>query len=131
MVQRRSKKPKVALSTEKDFYESLNLFKSLKPLLSDESYLNSTFASSRAYILFHEEEQYLADALAFLAQFRQGPHYVSASSLEERKEPVSLTVRIASNETPSDQIMEGLRTMWDIVESYARTGRLADQKSKR
>jgi len=46
-------------------------------------YQGQQFDSSAAYILKNEEEQHLADNIAFLAQIRSGPRFISAATFEQ------------------------------------------------
>jgi hypothetical protein len=86
------------------------------------NYRGRDYPTSDGYVLKHEEEQHLADHLAFLACAEEGAKTVSAVTLEETQSPLSLTVRLASNETPSPKVVNDMRIFLGIVEDYARAG---------
>lgn len=87
-----------------------------------QNYRDQKFPLSDAHTLLHEEEQHLADNLAFLAQNKAGSETVSAVTIEERRDPHSLTVRIAANRTPSIEVVDGIKDILQVVETYARNG---------
>lgn len=78
--------------------------------------------SEIGHLLLVEEEQHLADHIAFLAQTKSGPETVSAVTLEEGQSPPSLKFRLASNRQRSPGVIEQLRAVLQIVEEYARIG---------
>ncbi|KUJ10690.1 uncharacterized protein LY89DRAFT_248962 [Mollisia scopiformis] len=75
------------------------------------------------YILSYEEELHLADHFAFLAHVAESVACVSAVTIEENRELPSLTVRLASNETPRDHVVEGLSRILDVLREHAIEGR--------
>jgi hypothetical protein len=79
--------------------------------------------SSEHYLLGYEEELHLADHFAFLAQFKEGVEYVSAATLEERKNPPGFTIRLASNHTPVSYVVDGLERAIQIIREHAQAGR--------
>lgn len=92
------------------------------------NYRGRQYTSSSSYVLLHEEEQHLADGLAFLAQSKEGPDCVSAVMLEQRvlSGSMGLVVRLASNKTPAAKTVEGLRVFLEAVGEYARAGEFFD-----
>lgn len=87
-----------------------------------EGYRGRRFESSPAYVLLHEEEQHLADNLAFLTQTRSGPHFVSAVTLVQGSRSQSFVVRLAANKTPSVQVVERLQAVLETVRECAGAG---------
>lgn len=87
------------------------------------NYLGREYVSREDYVLLHEEEQHLADGIAFLARAKEGPKYISAVTLEQSISPASLIIRLSSNTTPSNENFEGLRRVLDTVAEYARAGK--------
>ncbi|KAB8293405.1 hypothetical protein EYC80_007723 [Monilinia laxa] len=98
-----------------------------------ENYRGGHFPQSKTYALLHEEEQHLADHIAVLAQAREGPHGVSAATIEEcsNKTLPSLVIRIASNETPSERVVDGLHKCLNTVENIARADSDQDEESNK
>jgi hypothetical protein len=62
------------------------------------------------------------DGIAFLAHTKEDSKCVSAATLQQSLEPPSIQIRLASNKTPIDQIVDELEKFLGIVEEYARTG---------
>jgi len=89
---------------------------------ADYRVVNQRSLEDAAYLLSLEEEQHLADHFAFLAHAEEGVEYVTAATLEESIEPVSLTVRLASNHTPTPYVVGGLSKILRIVEEHANQG---------
>ena len=119
-------------STEisQSFYQTLNnLHKKVGGGKSPRKPTNYRGASRRSedcdemYLLTYDEELHLADHFAFLAHVREGVEYVSAVTLEESKSPAALTVRLASNQTPTTFARTGLSAILRIVEEHANEGR--------
>jgi hypothetical protein len=79
-------------------------------------------SASELYTLSYEQELRIADHFAFLAHVEEGVEFVSAVSLEECHNPPSLTIRLASNHTPTAYVTDGLRNILDIVKEHAREG---------
>lgn len=69
------------------------------------------------------EEQHFADHIAFLAHDKEGARFVAAVAIEEDQEGQSLTIRVAANMTPSEQTLQGLTGIFQVLESYARKGK--------
>lgn len=88
------------------------------------NYRGAKYISDEKYVLLHEEEQHLADDLAFLAQTRSGPDFVSAVTIEQCLSPPSLIIRLASNKTPTAKTVEDLRRVVHVVAESATTGSL-------
>lgn len=63
-----------------------------------------------------QDESQLADDLAFLCHCQDGVQYVSAVTVQEHD--AGLVIVIASNETPSDEVVDGLKKILDIVVEY-------------
>jgi hypothetical protein len=74
------------------------------------------------YTLSYEQELHIADHFAFLAHVEEGVKFVSAVTLEESGNPPALTVRLASNHTPTPQVVKGLEKILDIVKEHAHQG---------
>ncbi|TGO33165.1 hypothetical protein BHYA_0262g00020 [Botrytis hyacinthi] len=110
-------------TTKRDFHElAQQLFLTTQEPIRPQNYRGGTFRRSKSYILLHEEEQHLADHIAVLAQAKEGAAGVLAAMIEEcngRHSP-SLTIQIASNETPLPETVDGLRRCSDAVEEAAR-----------
>ena len=86
---------------------------------------NRQRSDSGTYALHYEEELHLADHVAFLAHYKEGVEFVSAVTIEESGEslnPPSLTVRLASNETPTTDVSKGLKKIFAIVADHANEG---------
>ncbi|KAF8860624.1 hypothetical protein BDZ45DRAFT_303714 [Acephala macrosclerotiorum] len=79
--------------------------------------------SNELYVLRYEEELHLADHFAFLAHAEEGVGYVSAATIEETRNPPSFTVRLASNETPEQYVLEGISRILGVVQAHAKEGR--------
>lgn len=86
------------------------------------SYRELEYPKSEDYILLYEEEQHLADGIAFLAQTKTGGKFVSAVTLEQSVNPPSLTIRLASNEPPATEVRRDLKAALKVVQSYAQAG---------
>ncbi|TGO20370.1 hypothetical protein BPAE_0302g00050 [Botrytis paeoniae] len=109
-------------TTKRDFHEiAQQLFLKTQEPTRPQNYRSGTFRQSKSYILLHEEEQHLADHIAVLAQAKEGATGVSAAMIEEcnGRDSSSLTIRIASNETPLAETVDGLRRCLGIVEEAA------------
>ncbi|KAG0644925.1 hypothetical protein D0Z07_9376 [Hyphodiscus hymeniophilus] len=87
---------------------------------------HQTHEDSKAYALLYEEELHLADHFAFLAQVEAGPGFVSAVTIEESYNPPCFTVRLASNESPTPYVKEGLEKILQVVRDHAHKGRNRD-----
>ncbi|CAD6443249.1 06f1a003-dff2-4b43-a961-2840998a1fbb [Sclerotinia trifoliorum] len=110
-------------ATKRAFHNIVQeLFHKTQEPVRPRNYRGATFQQSEKYVLLHEEEQHLSDHIAVLTQAKGGPHDVSVATIEECHEryPPSLTIRIASNQTPSLKTVDGLRRCLDIVEEIAR-----------
>ncbi|TGO16838.1 hypothetical protein BTUL_0023g00110 [Botrytis tulipae] len=110
-------------TTKRDFHElAQQLFLNTQEPIRPQNYRSGTFRQSKSHIILHEEEQHLADHIAVLAQAKEGAAGVSAAMIEEcnDRDSPSLTIRIASNETPLPETVDGLRRCLDIVEEAAR-----------
>ncbi|KAF7917464.1 uncharacterized protein EAE98_010227 [Botrytis deweyae] len=110
-------------TTKRIFHEiAQQLFLKTREPIRPQNYRSGTFRQSKSYTLLHEEEQHLADHIAVLAQAKEGATGVSAAMIEEGsgRNSSSLTIRIASNETPLPETVDGLRRCLDIVEKAAR-----------
>lgn len=112
-------------TTKRVFHEiAQQLFLKTQEPIRPQNYRSGAFRQSKSYALLHEEEQHLADHIAVLAQAKEGATGVSAAMIEEGsgRNSSSLTIRIASNETPLPETVDGLRRCLDIVEKAAREG---------
>lgn len=98
------------------------LFQKNNEPCKQENYRDREFPSSPIYVLSHEEEQHLADHLAFLACVDEGAKTISAVTLEQGIGLSSLTVRLASNQSPANEVIDGLTDILKIVEEYAHAG---------
>ncbi|KAF7956411.1 hypothetical protein EAE96_003752 [Botrytis aclada] len=109
-------------TTKHDFHEIVQqLYLKTQEPIRPQNYRSGIFRQSKSYILLHEEEQHLADHIAVLAQVKGGASGVSAAMIEEGngRESSSLTIRIASNQTPLPETVSGLRRCLDAVEEAA------------
>jgi hypothetical protein len=79
-------------------------------------------SASDQYTLSYEQELHIADHFAFLAHVEEGVKFVSAVTLEEYHNPPSLTIRLASNHTPTADVIKGLEKILDIVKEHALKG---------
>lgn len=66
-----------------------------------------------------EDEFHLANQIAFLASYKEGVHYVSAATVQERTTPPALLIRLASNKTPNDFVVQKLRGIFKVIRAYA------------
>lgn len=98
------------------------LFKKSQEPCEPVNYRGREYISTGNYVLLHEEEQHLADSIAFLGQTKEGPNCVSAVTVEQYLSPPSLTIRLASNKTPSLQTVDRLSQVLETVAEYARQG---------
>jgi hypothetical protein len=87
-------------------------------------------ATDTGYMLPYEKELHLADHFAFLAHAEDGAEFVSAATIEEDQEPPGFTVRLASNHTPRDDVIEGIQGIIDIVVEHARKGVSSEVESQ-
>lgn len=111
------------MDAAEEFHRNVTeLFKKTQEPCGPENYRGRTFPRSDDYVLLHEEEQHLADHLAFLAQAQEGPDFVSAVMLEECRNPPSLTVRLAANKSPPARVVQGLREVLEAVDLCAQSG---------
>lgn len=117
----------IRLNTTKLYFQHVirQLYSKTQEPITPTNYRGGTFPRSKIHALLHEEEQHLADHIAVLAHAREGPRNVSAATIEECNNQAlpSLMIRIASNETPSEHVVDGLRKCLNIVEKVARAGR--------
>ncbi|TGO85765.1 hypothetical protein BPOR_0366g00080 [Botrytis porri] len=100
-------------ATKRDFHEIVQqLFLKNQEPIRPQNYRSGTFRQSKNYMLLYEEEQHLADHIAVLAQAREGATSVSAAMIQEcnGRDSPSLTIRIASNETPLPETVNRLQT---------------------
>ncbi|QSZ33466.1 hypothetical protein DSL72_005034 [Monilinia vaccinii-corymbosi] len=111
------------LASKPDFHKAVDklLAKTNEPC-KPVNYRGAPHLQSSKYHLLHEEEQHLADYLAFLAQTSPDPFRVSAVTIEESSTPPSLCIRLAANKTPASTTVTGLRSCLNTVEEFARTG---------
>ena len=77
---------------------------------------------SDQYTLSYEQELHIADHFAFLAHVEEGVGFVSAVTLEEYHNPPSLIIRLASNHTPTAEVIDGLGKILEIVKEHALKG---------
>jgi hypothetical protein len=87
-----------------------------------EDYRCQAPLKSDQYVMSSGEEQHIADHIAFLAQSEEGARSVSAAMVEEDEDGTGLTIRIAGNQTPSNEVLRGLKGILEIVEAYATKG---------
>ncbi len=105
------------------FYEHVNKLNEWnREPCAAENYRHNLVTESDAYILSSGEEQHLVDHIAFLAQDKDGADHVTAVTVEENREGQSLTFRVAANQTPSRQTIEGLKEIFRVLEAYAKKG---------
>lgn len=88
-----------------------------------QDYRNGSIQPSDSdYTLSYEKELHIADHFAFLAHAKEQAECVSAVTLEEFRNPPSLTVRLASNKTPTTDVTDGLRKILHIIKEHACEG---------
>lgn len=113
--------------TSRKFYRDINaLAAKLKdgmPRVPEDYRQNGVREFERdGYVLAYEEELHLADHFAFLASFKEGVKFVSAATIEQGTDPIGFTVRVASNDTPTREVVDGLGRILGIVEGHAKEG---------
>ena len=67
------------------------------------------------YLLPFGVEQRIADDLAFVAAAKEGHREITAVALEEREEPDGLTVRLSANEWISQDVVNTLTIVFDLL----------------
>ncbi len=72
------------------------------------------------HVLKLREELQLADDLAFLANSDEGNRTVSAVTIQEGNE--GITILLASNSTPTERTTKGLRKILSTIKRYASRG---------
>lgn len=87
-----------------------------------QAYRQRDKPKSDNHVLSGGVEQHIADHLAFLAQSEEGARTVSAATIEEVAGGNGMTVRIAANETPAKEVLEGLTKIGKVVEMYVAEG---------
>ncbi|KAJ8064121.1 hypothetical protein OCU04_007957 [Sclerotinia nivalis] len=115
--------PTPILKSKPGFHKAVRqlLAKTDKPC-KPVNYRGKPHIRSSKHVLLHEEEQHLADHLAFLAQTSPDPFCVSAIMIEESSTPPSLHIRLAANKTPTAKSVSGLKNCLKTVEKFAKTG---------
>ena len=81
-----------------------------------------TGLESREYSLRLRDELQLTNHIAFLAHSQEGVEAISGSCVEEATD--GLTIRLASNHTPSPGTISGLRKILGTVSEGATKGEL-------
>lgn len=76
--------------------------------------------SPTSHTLRFKDELQLADHIAFLAHSQEGVHAISAACIEEKH--AEITIRLASNHTPSVPTVSGLRKILHTFSEGARLG---------
>lgn len=71
------------------------------------------------HLLAPEDEFHLANQIAFLASYKEGVNYVSAATVQERTTPPALLIRLASNKTPNDFVVQKLQGIFKVLRAYA------------
>ena len=69
-----------------------------------------------------QDEQRLADDLAFIAASKDGGKAVSAVALEEQVNPPGLKVRLAVNRPIADEVPKQLNTLFTFLRARAERG---------
>lgn len=69
-----------------------------------------------------EDEQRLADDLAYIAASREGGKVVSAVALEELLHPPGLTIRLAANRSIAEQVPRQLTSLLALLRARAERG---------
>lgn len=100
----------------RNFYTAVESLLSLtQNPLEEEAYSTALAnAESTGYTLRLKDELQLADHIAFLAHSSEGVHAVSAACVEERDS--ELLIRLASNQTPPEATVSGLR---EIIRTFS------------
>lgn len=88
--------------------------------VDEEDYRPEENSETDARVLRFKDELQLADDLAFLAHSEEGVGTVSAVTIQERSE--GITVLLASNYTPTETTIKGLRNILSIIRRYAFKG---------
>ncbi|RJE17276.1 hypothetical protein PHISCL_10387, partial [Aspergillus sclerotialis] len=100
------------------FYQAvLNLRKLTEQPSKEHYYRDLKPPQSKAHVLRYEDEMQFADNIAFLAQWQEGVETVSAVTLQENTN--GLVILLASNHTPSESIVSGLRNVLALTSEYA------------
>jgi hypothetical protein len=116
-------------ASKRNFHQNVvELYKWNREPCGAENYRCQSAQESDQYVLSRGEEQHIADHLAFLAQSEEGARTVSAATVEEHGEHgehgTGLTIRLAGNQTPSEEVLRGLEDILAIVQAYATKGQL-------
>ncbi|KAK7750051.1 hypothetical protein SLS62_008044 [Diatrype stigma] len=107
--------------TKLDFHKAVAELQDLTRYPVDEEYYRpKEIAETDGRVLKFKDELQLADDLAFLANSEEGVGTVSAVTIQERRE--GITVLLASNYTPTETTVKGLRNILDIIQKYAFKG---------
>lgn len=107
--------------TKLDFHKAVAELQDLTRYPVDEEYCRpKETAETDERVLKFKDELQLADHLAFLANSEEGLGTVSAVTIQERSE--GITVLLASNYTPTETTVKGLRNILNIIQKYALKG---------
>ncbi|KAL8729712.1 MAG: hypothetical protein Q9166_004540 [cf. Caloplaca sp. 2 TL-2023] len=79
-------------------------------------------AINEQHILSVQDEQRLADDIAYLAASREGVEAVTAVALEERAQPTSLVIRLAANASIPDDVLVQVDTILGLLHDRAMEG---------
>ncbi|KAI1636862.1 hypothetical protein F4809DRAFT_661983 [Biscogniauxia mediterranea] len=110
------------LSTKRDFHKAVVDLCFFTRIPADEKdYRSGHPPHSEGYALDFEDERQLADDIAFLAHSSDDVESISAVTVLE--EPESVTLLLASNHAPSDSTVTGLREIISIMKRYSSTRR--------
>lgn len=107
--------------TKLDFHQAVVDLQDLTRYPVDEEYYRHREGSETdARVLKFKDELQLADDLAFLANSEEGVGTVSAVTIQERSD--GITVLLASNYTPTETTINGIRNILNIIQKYALKG---------
>lgn len=88
--------------------------------VSEEHYRDRDDSQTDGHVLQLKDEQELADNLAFLANCEEGVKSVSAVTIQERSD--GMTVLLASNYTPKQTTINGICNILATIQKYASKG---------
>lgn len=106
----------------RDFHEAVEKLHDVTKTPSEETSYNLTLSESdsQTYTLRLRDELQLADHVAFLAHSQEGVEAISGVCVEEVD--AGLAIRLASNRTPCQETVSGLRKILSTLSHGAAQG---------
>lgn len=105
-------------SLELDFHRAVAELRELNEMPSEvQFYRDRATPGSGGHILSFQDEQQIADGLAFICHWEEGVHRVSTITLEEH--PDGLIALLACNSSPTKTITRSLEEVLAVVTQYA------------